>query len=263
MDLLGLGGAALGGLGGAAIGAIGGYFGQKQANAANAEQAQRQMDFQERMSNTSYQRAIEDMKKAGLNPMLAYSQGGASTPGGALAPMGSALGTAVSSGKQGAETANSLQIAEQNAATTANIKAATAKTISETLDNNLHTALAMAELDTRAAQPGKIRMETRDIQERIPGTAARSYRDWWEAGYQGADNSDTPPLGSSAFAAETAEKQQRAAQASLDTLHKQYKLPESMRDAQYFRSEAANVHPYLRAFLDAIRAVTSARGAIR
>lgn len=56
-------------------------------NQMNRENMQAQMKYQTDMSNTSYQRGVEDLKKAGLNPMLAYAQGGASTPPGASANM--------------------------------------------------------------------------------------------------------------------------------------------------------------------------------
>lgn len=48
---------------------------QKEANAFNAEQAQRQMDFQQQMRDTQHQSAVIDMKSAGLNPALMYSNG--------------------------------------------------------------------------------------------------------------------------------------------------------------------------------------------
>ena len=49
------------------------------------KEAEKNRNFQADMSNTSYQRAMADMRQAGLNPMLAYSQGGASTPTGSMA----------------------------------------------------------------------------------------------------------------------------------------------------------------------------------
>lgn len=66
------------------------------------ESTREQMEFQRDMSNTAYQRAMQDMEQAGLNPILAYSQGGAAVPGGASAAGASIaqqneLGPAVSS----------------------------------------------------------------------------------------------------------------------------------------------------------------------
>lgn len=56
-----------------------------EANKQNLSESQRNRDFQERMSNTAYQRAMDDMRKSGLNPTLAYMQGGASAPSGSQA----------------------------------------------------------------------------------------------------------------------------------------------------------------------------------
>lgn len=99
---------------GAAMGAVGSYLGTQSANKANREMAQNQMDFQKNMSDTSYQRGVADLKKAGLNPMLAYTQGGASTPMGATATMENALGNATNSAFQSAMTAQQVRNNQAN-----------------------------------------------------------------------------------------------------------------------------------------------------
>jgi hypothetical protein len=107
-------GAALGGI---ASGVLS-YIGQKDTNAAQAQQAQNQMDFQERMRANQYQTTVADLKAAGLNPMLAYTQGGAGNLQGAQAQIGNPLGEAANSAKEGAMAVGQLaQLKVQNYAT--------------------------------------------------------------------------------------------------------------------------------------------------
>ncbi len=100
----------------AVIGGIASFFGQKSANKANRKEAQRNRVFQERMRNTEWQAGVEDMRKAGLNPALAYQQGGASSPSGAVAAsQESDLGEGVSSAMQVKQMQEGLKEVKQRA----------------------------------------------------------------------------------------------------------------------------------------------------
>lgn len=113
-----------------------GYLGQQETNQANQDIAQQQMDFQERMSNSAYQRQVADMQSAGLNPMLAYMKGGgASSPPGASYSAVSPITAALNANQQSAQVKQTQAATQQTSAQTDYLKGPQTEMTNQQIDN--------------------------------------------------------------------------------------------------------------------------------
>ncbi|WNK14163.1 MAG: DNA pilot protein [Microvirus sp.] len=133
--------------------------------AASQQQQATQNAFQERMSNTAYQRASTDMKEAGLNPMMMFGSGSAaSSPSGssiqapmptrtsALGNVGSVIGKALDA-----------QIAQQTFSKlveeTSNLTATRAKILAEKKSEDERPALIRSSTDLTTEEAKRKRQE--------------------------------------------------------------------------------------------------------
>lgn len=119
-------------VGGAIGGAIDSDSAQDEAEKFSTNSAVASRDWQERMSNTSYQRGMKDMQAAGLNPMLAYSQGGANVPVGATAQYPGAVGAQTTAA---GASVSSAAAAESQASTAAKIGDTTVRKTVQEIEN--------------------------------------------------------------------------------------------------------------------------------
>ncbi|QXP08436.1 MAG: DNA pilot protein [Arizlama microvirus] len=243
---------SIGSIGGALVGGLFGSSGQKSANKTNIKLAREQMDFQERMSSTAYQRAVADMQSAGLNPMLAYSQGGASAPMGSMPTVQNEGSAGVSSASQAMGVVQSMQSVAQSKAATERLQAETDKIRSETLPNLMHVN-ALRQRTERDFASSSLALQQQLTEAQRAGLVRNQAQ--FTKVMEGLRSLDTK-RGEATFDADV---RIRKAEALLRELG----IPQARAGADFYSSDLGELNPYLRQLLEAAKGITSGIGAVR
>lgn len=252
----GVGGFLIGGPQGAMLGASLGagfdsYQGAREMNAQQVALSREQMEFQERMSSTAYQRAVKDMQAAGLNPMLAYSQGGASAPLGSMPQVQNASAAGAASAQAAMQTMNGITSAALQAANAELATSQAAKVRSETLEQSLHTAKLVSEIDlakqdyslrsaqTKTEGSRKLLVDAQEA-EALAGAALKQRQ---EAIAQVEET-----LRGDTFSADVARRKAESAIAVSE-------VPRAKSEAEFWE-KMGQANPYIRLMLEVLRGVS-------
>ncbi|WNK14779.1 MAG: DNA pilot protein [Microvirus sp.] len=250
-------------------------LGSAYQNWENKNLAEDNRSFQAEMSNTAYRRAVIDLKEAGLNPMLAYQHGGASTPSGSVLEAKDPITPAVNTGKDVATAKSTMavqqaQVADINAAAglkTAQTSESQAKTMeaeqnaallatnNRLAEQNIVTSGTTASLNK--AHETQIFEQMKLIAPQIKELVSRANLN----DQQKIDLISKLPL----IAAQTQQTSAETARTHQDRLLKQVemqinvlKVPEHKAIADYYDSQYGKASPYINNATEALGNVTGA-----
>lgn len=128
--------------------------GSFMTNAANFAMGERQNRFSRQMSNTAHQRQAEDLRRAGINPLLGAGGVGASSPVGSQVRFEDSVGKSISTGMQAAMQKKQLELLtaqiqkEYSQAQLNNAHNTQVTTLTTPQSNHLNAQTALLNVDT-------------------------------------------------------------------------------------------------------------------
>ena len=235
----------------AAISAVGSYLSNRKKNKDEAAAAREANAFNADQTATSYTRAVQDMKNAGLNPMLAYQQGGAASAvankANVVDEAGSAIGTGVSSASQAIGMLQGVQQIKNGEVSNEQVIAQTEKIKSETMEKNLNTARLAAQIDETKANEANLKIQAANTSEAVLGTRYDSSAK--QMAYRANQGDDA--MRNTGWAADVRRRKAEAKGA-------EYELSEKKATSDFYKG-IGQLNPHLKGVLEILKGASSVK----